>query len=236
MRLATRFKLMGLLSAAIVAITVAILLTSAQRVQQELLRNEAASDMVGAITGLRFLTMEYVLKHEERTRTQWRMRSASLAQLLAQLSADASQGGYPGDGAVLAGLQITLGSIDKQFARLSEPRPYARDATEQAVAAEFEARLSGQITNRMQGMIADAMRLSALAGFLPRPLGAPRPPPRRCAGGAAAGAGRDAGLRRPGHADGGGGRLAGVPQRGACAAAPARRHPAGGRGRPGVPP
>jgi signal transduction histidine kinase/CheY-like chemotaxis protein/HAMP domain-containing protein len=161
MRLATRFKLMGLLSAAIVAITVAILLTSAQRVQQELLRNEAASDMVGAITGLRFLTMEYVLKHEERTRTQWRMRSASLAQLLAQLSADASQGGYPGDGAVLAGLQITLGSIDKQFARLSEPRPYARDATEQAVAAEFEARLSGQITNRMQGMIADAMRLSA---------------------------------------------------------------------------
>lgn len=157
MRLATRFKLMGLLSAVIVAMTVAILLTSAERVRQEVLRNEAASEMVNAITGLRFLTMEYVLKHEERTRTQWRLRSASLARLLDQ----ASQGGNPGDAAVVAGLQITLSSIDKQFERLSAPRPFARDAAEQAVSAEFEARLSGQITNRMQGMIADAMRLSA---------------------------------------------------------------------------
>lgn len=157
MRLATRFKLMGLLSAMIVAMTVAILLTSAERVRQEVLRNEAASEMVNAITGLRFLTMEYVLKHEERTRTQWSMRSASLARLLDE----ASRAGNPGDAAVVAGLQITLSSIDKQFERLSARRPFARDAAEQAVAAEFEAHLSGQITNRMQGMIADAMRLSA---------------------------------------------------------------------------
>ncbi|GAB2868097.1 hypothetical protein GCM10027277_41610 [Pseudoduganella ginsengisoli] len=157
MRLATRFKLMGLLSALIVAVTVAVLLDSAQRVRREVLRNETASEMVSAITGLRFLTMEYVLKHEERTRTQWRMRSASLAQLLdAAAKTDAR-----GDAAVIAGLQITLASLDKQFARLSEPRPFAHDAAEQAVAKEFEARLSGQITNRMQGMIADAMRLAA---------------------------------------------------------------------------
>lgn len=157
MRLATRFKLMGLLSAVIVAMTVAILLTSAERVRQEVLRNEAASEMVNAITGLRFLTMEYVLKHEERTRVQWRLRSASLTRLLDE----ASQAASPGDAAVVAGLQITLSSIDKQFERLSAPRPLARDAAEQAVAAEFEARLSGQITHRMQGMIADAMRLLA---------------------------------------------------------------------------
>jgi signal transduction histidine kinase/CheY-like chemotaxis protein/HAMP domain-containing protein len=157
MRLATRFKLMGLLSAAIVAMSVAVLLVSAQRVREELLRNEAAVEMVNAITGLRFLSMEYVLRHEDRTRAQWRLRSASLAQLLDNAAAS----GPRSDAAVVAGLQITLGSIDKQFALLSAPRPYVRDAAEQSVAAEFEARLSGQITNRMQGMIADAMRLSA---------------------------------------------------------------------------
>ncbi|MRV75291.1 HAMP domain-containing protein [Duganella sp. FT92W] len=157
MRLATRFKLMGLLSAAIVAMAVAILLISAQRVRQELQRNEMAGEMVSAITGLRFLTMEYVLKHEERTRTQWRMRCTSLAQLLADVAAM----DHRSDAAVVAGLQITLSSIDNQFGVLSAPRSYTRNGAEQAVAAEFEARLSGQITNRMQGMIADAMRLSA---------------------------------------------------------------------------
>jgi len=157
MRLATRFKLMGLLSAVIVAMTVAILLTSAERVRREVLRNEAASEMVSAITGLRFLTMEYVLRHEERTRMQWRMRSASLAKLLGE----ASQAGYRSDAAVVAGLQITLSSIDNQFEQLAAPRAFARDTAEQATAAKFEAHLSGQITNRMQGMIADAMRLLA---------------------------------------------------------------------------
>ncbi len=161
MRLATRFKILGLLSAAIVAVMVLVLLNSAQRVRDEVLRNEAAGEMVSAITGLRFLTMEYVLKHEERTREQWRLRSKSLDQLLAQLLDEASRAGQQGDAKVVAGLQLTLASIDKQFTQLAQPRLPAPDTPQAAVAVEFEARLAGQITHRMQGMIADAMRLSA---------------------------------------------------------------------------
>jgi signal transduction histidine kinase/HAMP domain-containing protein/ActR/RegA family two-component response regulator len=159
-KLATRFQLMGWFSAAIVATIVVVLLATAQRVQQELDKNEAAGEMLHAVTALRYLTLEFVLRHEQRAEAQWQLRSDSLAKLMTQ--ADEFDGRE--EAALLAGLQRTHASLERLFGTLSaQPNKPALGTPERAVADEFESRLAGQIGNKMQTMIADVLRLSALS-------------------------------------------------------------------------
>jgi signal transduction histidine kinase/ActR/RegA family two-component response regulator len=159
-KLATRFQLMGWFSAAIVATIVVVLLATAQRVQQELDKNEAAGEMLNAVTALRYLTLEFVLRHEQRSEAQWQLRSDSLAKLMTQ--ADEFEGRE--EAALLAGLQRTHASLERLFGTLSaQPGKPPVGTPERAVADEFESRLAGQIGNKMQTMIADALRLSALS-------------------------------------------------------------------------
>ncbi|KQW91655.1 two-component hybrid sensor and regulator [Massilia sp. Root418] len=160
MKLATRFQLMGWFSAAIVATIVVVLLATAQRVQQELDKNEAAGEMLHAVTALRYLTLEFVLRHEQRAEAQWQLRSDSLAKLMTQ--ADEFDGRE--EAALLAGLQRTHASLERLFGTLSaQPNKPPLGTPERAVADEFESRLAGQIGNKMQTMIADVLRLSALS-------------------------------------------------------------------------
>ncbi|SFU31725.1 ATP-binding protein [Pseudoduganella namucuonensis] len=160
MRLATRFKLMALFSAAIVALIVLVLLSTSQRVQRELVKNETAGEVLNAVTALRYLTQEYVLRHEERSEAQWQLRSASLAKLLGETEAF----GEREEMQILAGLRRTHASLDKLFDVLvAQQAKGQQGAPERAVAVEFESRLSGQIANKVQLMIVDALRLSELS-------------------------------------------------------------------------
>ncbi|MES2257717.1 MAG: ATP-binding protein [Pseudomonadota bacterium] len=154
MKISTRFQLSGLFSIAIVALIVLVLMSTAQRVRQEVQRNEAAGAMLHAVSALRYLTLEYVLGHEERARAQWQLRSASLSILLGESAVFSGD-----DAATVAGLRRAHASLERLFSLLVEnQRPAA--APQRAVSGEFEARLSGQIFNKMQSMIADALRLS----------------------------------------------------------------------------
>ena len=160
MKLATRFQLMGLFSAAIVAMIVMVLLGTAQRVQRELTKNEAAGEMLHAVTALRYLTLEYVLRHEERAEAQWQLRSGSLERLIVQADEFHDQE----EAQLLAGLRRTHTSLDRLFDTLAaQPRKPELGTPARAVADEFESRLSGQIANKMQAMISDVLRLSELS-------------------------------------------------------------------------
>lgn len=160
MKLATRFQLMGWFSAAIVALIVAVLLGASQRVQQELDKNETADQMLNAVTALRYLTLEFVLRHEERSEAQWQLRSGSLAKLMAQAGAFDTRE----EAALLAGLQHTHASLERLFATLAaQPDKPPLGTPQRAVADEFESRLAGQIGNKMQSMISDVLRLSELS-------------------------------------------------------------------------
>ena len=83
MNLSTRLKLTGLFSAAAVVTIGFVLLSATQQVKQELVKNEEAGEVLGAVTALRYLTLEYVLRHDERPHAQWQLRYASLSKLLA---------------------------------------------------------------------------------------------------------------------------------------------------------
>jgi len=83
MKITLRLSLAGLSSVGIVAITGTMLLFATHQVKRELTKNETAGNIFHAVTTVRYLTLEYVLRHEERVRTQWQLKHASLSKLLA---------------------------------------------------------------------------------------------------------------------------------------------------------
>src|ERR671924_909784 len=83
MRISTRLGIAGLFKAGIVVLTGVVLLFATRQVKQELVQNETAGEIVNAVSALRYLTLEYALRHEERVQTQWQLKHASLAKLLA---------------------------------------------------------------------------------------------------------------------------------------------------------
>ncbi|MBT9511426.1 MAG: PAS domain S-box protein [Acidovorax sp.] len=157
MKIATRLKLAGLFSATVVIVISAVLWMTTQQVKQELVKNEAAGRIFNAVTAVRHLTLEYVLRHEERARVQWRLSQASLLQLLNTTPEfnDAEER------AILEEFRRTHLVVDALFGQLvvnQQERKAAPQASE--VLEELDSRLTGQIINQTQAMISDALRLS----------------------------------------------------------------------------
>jgi hypothetical protein len=67
----SRFKLIGGLSIAAIAAMGAVMWVLTQRVEAELAKNRTASQIFRGVVALRYLSMEYVLYHQDRTRDQW---------------------------------------------------------------------------------------------------------------------------------------------------------------------
>jgi len=82
MKISTRLKIAELICVAVVAVIVAVLLSTTLRVKHELAKNQQAGEILQAVTAIRYLTLEYALRHDERTRDQWLLRGASLSKLL----------------------------------------------------------------------------------------------------------------------------------------------------------
>lgn len=157
MKIATRLTLAGLFATCAVAVIGVVLWSATQQVKGELGRNEAASEILNAVTSLRYLTLEYVAGHEERAQAQLQLRYASLSKLLAGTA------GFSGkeEQGILDELQSTHQRTQALFAELVANRK-AGEATQdrQEVFEELEARLTGQIMNKVQDMIAVALDLS----------------------------------------------------------------------------
>ncbi|HTD04368.1 response regulator [Undibacterium sp.] len=157
MKIATRLKLAGLFSVAVVVVIVAVLLSTTLQMRREVAKNEEAGEVLQAVTSLRYLTLEYALRHEERTRAQWQLRSASLSGLLTGTTE------FTGteDEEIIVGLRHIHQSVDKLFTMLvANHEELGRDLQRREVLEELESRLSGQITNKTQAMISDALSLS----------------------------------------------------------------------------
>ena len=144
----------------VVAIISAVLLSTTQQVKQELTRNEAAGEILRAIFAIRYLTLEYVLHHDERSRTQWQSRYASLSKLLT------ATGVFPGEEeqAIIEELRNTKVNVYELFTQLeANYQNLETDTEKKAMLDELEVRLTGQITNKTQSMITDALNVSRLS-------------------------------------------------------------------------
>ncbi|HSV51294.1 MAG TPA: ATP-binding protein [Burkholderiaceae bacterium] len=157
MRISTRLKLTGLISVGVVAAIGAVLLFTTQQVKQELVKNEAAGEVLKAVTAVRYLTLEYVMRHEERARMQRQLSQASLLKLLTSTSKFSE----PEELAILDGFLRTHTSVDLLFSQLVVNQHERQAATQPSqILEELDSRLTGQIANQTQAMISDALRLS----------------------------------------------------------------------------
>lgn len=157
MRISTRLKLAELISAVIIIILIAALLVTTQQMRRELAKNEQAGEIFQAVTSLRYLTLEYALRHEERAQAQWRLRSASLSQLLANSTEFTS----PEESAIIGEIGRSHEDIRNLFALfMVNHQDLQRDAQKAEILKELESRLSGQIMNKSQAMISGARNLS----------------------------------------------------------------------------
>jgi signal transduction histidine kinase/CheY-like chemotaxis protein/HAMP domain-containing protein len=156
-KISTRLKLAGVLALLLVSAMLAVLLSTAVQTRRELAKNEAAGELLQGVTALRYLMMEYALRHEERTRVQWQWRSASLTQLLRAMPA-------PGDSQeqeLQTDLRNNQASVEQLFTLLvANQRQLEQDQARRAIHEVLATRLSGQITNKTQAMISGALVLS----------------------------------------------------------------------------
>jgi methyl-accepting chemotaxis protein len=160
MKISTRLSIAGLFSAGIVVLIGAVLLSAMRQVRQELATNETAGEIVNATSSLRHLALEYALRHEERVQTQWQLKHASLAKLLAR---SADFGGFE-EQAIMNRLRHTHETLYTLFTELlSSYQGRATDKGKTAVLEELETRLTGQMMNRTQDMIADALLLANIS-------------------------------------------------------------------------
>lgn len=157
MKIATRLKLAGLVSFGVVGAVAIVLFFTTQQMRRELAKNEAAGEILNAVTALRYLTLEYVMRREPRAQSQWQLRNASLLRLL-----DNTRDFTGADDENNVGtLRTTYQSVNKLFKLLvATGRERNSSGRQDAVIAELEARLTGQITSKVQSMISDALSLS----------------------------------------------------------------------------
>ncbi len=160
MKISTRLKFAGSIGVGLVIAIGAVLLTTTQQVKQELIKNEVASEVLKSVTNIRYLTLEYVLRHEERARAQRQMSQASLVKVLA----DATHFLDAQELAVVEELRGTGERVDALFGELVVNQRERQTATQNIqVLEELDSRLTGQIVSEAQTMIAAALSLSQIS-------------------------------------------------------------------------
>lgn len=157
MKISTRLKLIELFCGVVVAIIVGVLLFTTSQMKRELVKNEQAGEVLRAVTALRYLSMEYELHHEERAQEQWQLKSASFSKFLAE-----TMGSNDLDDAEIIGdLRRNQEDVGRLFGLLVANRhELENDQGRREILEELESRLSGQISNKTQAMISDALVLS----------------------------------------------------------------------------
>ncbi len=157
MKISTRLKLAGILSIGAVAMIALVLFSSSLQLKKALGRNEASVEFLKAISSIQYLTLEYTLRHDDRSLLQWRLRHTSLSSLLGET--DMFKGTE--DEAIVNGLAQShdrLKSLFDQLVANQTDRKNDRDNIE--LLEEREARLTGQIMKQVQSMISDVLILS----------------------------------------------------------------------------
>jgi PAS domain S-box-containing protein len=84
MRIKTKLQIATVLSLTVVLVIGSILFFSAQQVNKAIKKNKAADEIIKGLFELNILTNYYLIYHEERAKTQWKLKHNSLRKLLKQ--------------------------------------------------------------------------------------------------------------------------------------------------------
>lgn len=156
MNISTRLRLAQAISIVLFAIMAAVFAVTSVRLRHEVAQAELTGDIVRAAAGLRYLSLEYLWRHDVRSQLQWSQRHQSMAQLLARVDR-----GDDAEEALWNTLRQRHQAIGSLFSELQGLQDEVRTAPARStILLELEERLSGLIMNRVQRMMSDADELA----------------------------------------------------------------------------
>ncbi|MGB4441388.1 MAG: ATP-binding protein [Coriobacteriia bacterium] len=152
MRIATRIRLGAVFAVIIAAVAGVVLLAGLQSVDSALSRGAQATEALTSVFELSMLTTDYLANHEPRAQAQWHDEYISLTALLAEIEVRED------DEAVIARFEENLVVAHEAFEEIHTTHERSH-ATDQAVAREYELRLTSRLLVLMQSMVTDAVLL-----------------------------------------------------------------------------
>ena len=116
-----------------------------------------AEAILHAAGSIRYLTMEYALRHEDRVAAQWWLRYASLTKLLENTTLFSGTD----ERKLVDEIRRAHQSVDNLFTQIvANHKERVENKRQSRVLEDLDSRLTGQIMNRTQGKISDARTLS----------------------------------------------------------------------------
>jgi methyl-accepting chemotaxis protein len=155
MKIATKLHITTVISVTLILVMIAVLFSATRQVKEELRKNELAGQIADGVGALRYLTLEYLVRRNERVQAQWKLKHASLNKLLASTEFSETE-----ERAVVSRLRQDHQRLESLFSGITRSdEKQSADQTKIAVQ-EYEERIAGQIVTRVEGMISDASRLA----------------------------------------------------------------------------
>jgi len=159
-KISTRLKLAQFVCIILLAIMAIIFIRTTLQMRDEVAKAEITDEVVRAAAGLRYLSLEYVLHHETRSRVQWLQRQRSLQRLIASNIGFDTQDEL----VIMDDLRERLQSIGNLFSELEGVQTeFQRTPERHEILQELEERLTGLIMNRAQNMMSSAEALARLS-------------------------------------------------------------------------
>lgn len=159
MKITTRLRFAQLCCLVLMLFMAAVFTAASISVREEIAKADVTAAVFRASAGLRYLSLEYVLHHDDRSRGQWWQQHHSLGLLVTENPHFAS--GEEVD--LFRDLQQQHRSSARLFSQLQDLRLNdERDTQRRALLEKLEARLVGLMMQRTQSMIAVAEALTRL--------------------------------------------------------------------------
>ena len=155
MKIATKLHITTLFSVTLILVMVAVLFSATRQVKEELRKDELSGQIADGVGALRYLTLEYLVRRDERVQAQWKLKHASLNKLLASTEFSEAE-----EQAVLSRLRQNHERLQSLFSRIKESDEKQNADRGRIAVQEYEERIAGQIVTRVEGMISEASRLA----------------------------------------------------------------------------
>ncbi|MQA19693.1 ATP-binding protein [Rugamonas rivuli] len=160
MKISTRLKLAQIICILLLAVMAVVFARTTQQMRQEISKAAVSGEVLRGAAALRYLSLEYVLYHQTRTRAQWLQRHSSLQAVIAGDSDFAGEAELE----LLHDIRERHQSLKSLFVELQGLQgELARQPERRVILQELEARLSGLMINRAQSMMSDAEDMARLS-------------------------------------------------------------------------
>jgi len=153
-RISTRIRLSAVFAVIIATTAGAVLLVGLWSVEAALSRGARATEALTSVFELSMLTTDYLANHEPRSQAQWHEQYIALEAFLAETKVSGD------DEVVKSRLEENLVVAHETFEEIFTTHEQSHVAeADQAVALEYELRLTSRLLVLMQSMVTDAVLL-----------------------------------------------------------------------------